>query len=140
MTTLIAELSRDQGRLNRLYTDTVGKITAGVGRNLTDVGFSEDEVELMLKNDIQRTQRALDKNLPWWKSLDPVRQRVLLNMAFNMGAEAPGQGLLGFKNTLRAMEMGDYAAAAEGMLASKWATQVGARAVLLAAMMLSGKA
>lgn len=43
-------------------------------------------------------------------------------MAFNMLG-----GLLTFTNTLAAMKRGDYAAAADGMLASKWATQVGAR-------------
>ncbi|MGU3777520.1 hypothetical protein [Burkholderia metallica] len=67
------------------------------------------------------------------RQLDPVRQRVVINMAFNMQG-----GLLTFTNTLAAMKRGDYAAAADGMLASKWAAQVGARATRLATMMRSG--
>lgn len=130
---LMAELTRDEGRRLKPYVDTVGKTTIGVGRNLTDVGISDAECDTLLSNDIDRTVAWLDRNLPWWRQLDPVRQRVVVNMAFNMQG-----GLLTFTNTLAAMKRGDYAAAADGMLASKWAGQVGARATRLAAMMRSG--
>ncbi|MBU9679699.1 glycoside hydrolase family protein [Burkholderia multivorans] len=130
---LIVELSRDEGRRLKPYVDTVGKTTIGVGRNLTDVGITDAECDLLLSNDIDRTVTWLDRNLSWWRQLDAVRQRVIVNMAFNMGGS-----LLTFTNTLAAMKRGDYAAAADGMLASKWATQVGARATRLAAMMRSG--
>ncbi|MDR5802124.1 glycoside hydrolase family protein [Caballeronia sp. LZ001] len=134
MPTLVAELKRDEGVRLKPYTDTVGKLTIGVGRNLTDVGISDDECTTLLQNDIDKTVAALDRTLPWWRNLNPVRQRVLVNMAFNMGMV----GLLTFKNTLSAMQNGSYAAAAAGMLASKWATQVGARAERLADMMRTG--
>ncbi|AOJ31428.1 glycoside hydrolase family protein [Burkholderia metallica] len=130
---LMAELTRDEGRRLKPYVDTVGKTTIGVGRNLTDVGISDAECDAMLSNDIDRTVSWLDRNLPWWRQLDPVRQRVVINMAFNMQG-----GLLTFTNTLAAMKRGDYEAAADGMIASKWAGQVGARATRLAAMMRSG--
>lgn len=136
MPTLIAELKRDEGVRLKPYTDTVGKLTIGVGRNLTDVGITDDECTTLLQNDVVRTVAALDKSLPWWRNLDPVRQRVVVNMAFNLGMA----GLLTFKNTLAAMRGGSYAAAAAGMLASKWATQVGARAERLADMMRTGVA
>ncbi|WP_337688537.1 glycoside hydrolase family protein [Mycetohabitans sp. B46] len=105
-----------------------------VGRNLTDVGISEVECNLLLGNDVMRSAMWLDRHLPWWRSLDAVRQCVIINMAFNMGRK-----LLTFANTLAAMQHGDYEAAANGMLASKWATQVGARAQRLANMMRTGK-
>ncbi|MEX3556626.1 MAG: glycoside hydrolase family protein [Burkholderia gladioli] len=130
---LKAELSRDEGRRLKPYVDTVGKTTIGVGRNLTDVGITDTECDVLLSDDIDRTVAWLDRNLSWWRSLDPVRQRVVINMAFNMGG-----GLLTFTNTLAAMQRGDYAAAADGMLASKWAVQVGDRAKRLAAMMRGG--
>ncbi|KVE27262.1 lysozyme [Burkholderia singularis] len=130
---LKAELTRDEDRRNRIYVDTVGKVSGGIGRNLTDKGFRDNEIDLMYENDRADTEAWLDRNLPWWRSLDSVRQRVLMNMAFNMGGK-----LLTFVNTLAAMKRGDYAAAADGMLASKWAGQVGARATRLAAMMRSG--
>lgn len=136
MPTLVAELKRDEGVRLKPYTDTVGKLTIGVGRNLSDVGITEAESTVLLQNDIQRTIAQLDSSLPWWRNLNPVRQRVLINMAFNMGMV----GLLTFKNTLSAMQNGSYTAAAAGMLASKWATQVGARAERLADMMRTGAA
>ncbi|EEE04556.1 glycoside hydrolase family protein [Burkholderia multivorans] len=130
---LQAELTLDEGRRNRIYVDTVGKVSGGIGRNLTDKGFRDNEIDLMYQNDVAETEAWLDRNLPWWRSLDPVRQRVMMNMAFNMQGK-----LLTFVNTLAAIKRGDYAAAADGMLNSLWARQVGARATRLAAMMRSG--
>jgi lysozyme len=132
---LLSELERDEGVRLKPYRDTVGKLTIGVGRNLDDVGISRDEARSLLDNDVSRTMAELDSHLPWWSSLDAVRQRVMVNMAFNMGIE----GLLTFKNTLAAVKAGDYSAAAEKMLLSKWALQVGARARRLADMMSEGE-
>ncbi len=72
--------------------------------------------------------------MPWWLSLDDVRQRIVSNMAFNMGVS----GLLTFKNTLSAMRRGCYSVAAAGMKNSKWAVQVGDRAKRLYRGMESG--
>lgn len=130
---LKAQLINDEGRRARVYTDTVGKLTVGVGRNITDRAFSEDEIDLMLSNDIKLVEKALDHALPWWRQMNDARQNVLANMCF-MGIGS----LLGFKNTLEAMKDSRYGDAATGMLASKWATQVGARATRLASIMRSG--
>ncbi len=131
---LLAEIRRDEGVRRRPYRDTVGKLTIGVGRNLDDLGLSDDEIDHLLINDISRSVADLDRALPWWRTLSPARRRVMVNMAFNLGITK----LLGFTNTLRAIRRGDYAAAARGMLASKWAGQVGARARRLAEMMRNG--
>jgi lysozyme len=127
------ELIRDEDRRTRIYTDTVGKISGGIGRNLTDKGFRDNEIDLMYQNDVAETEQWLDRNLPWWRSLDAVRQRVVLNMAFNMQGK-----LLTFTNTLAAIKAGKHAAAADGMLDSLWAKQVGDRAKRLADMMRTG--
>lgn len=149
-----AELVRDEGLRLKPYRCTAGKLTVGVGRNLDDVGISTVEADAMgitaagcgsrgvtyeqamalLDSDIARVERDLDRRLPWWRGLDPVRQRVLVNMGFNLGITR----LLGFRNTLRFVELGDYAHAASNMLQSLWARQVGARAVRLADMMETG--
>lgn len=134
LTLMKIELMRDEGVRLRPYRDTVGKLTIGVGRNLDDVGIDEAEAEFLLEQDIARTATTLDAHLPWWQQLDEIRQRVLLNMAFNMGIAS----LLGFKNTLAAMQAGKYDDAAAGMLSSKWAQQVGPRAQRLAVMMQKG--
>ena len=130
---MIADLKRDEGLKLKPYRDTVGKLTIGIGRNLDDVGISEVEAEQMLANDLDRTIADLDANMLWWQTLDTPRRRVILNMAFNLGVG----GLMKFVKTLAAVRSGDYAKAADMMLQSKWAGQVGARAKRLARMMRS---
>lgn len=134
LATLKAELRRDEGvRLNP-YKDTVGKTTIGVGRNLDDVGITTEEADYLLENDIGRAAAGLDRALPWWRNLREVRQRALLNMAFNLGLPR----LLGFKGMLGALQAGDYAAAAAEARDSAWARQVGARAERIAQMLKEG--
>ncbi|MET3723438.1 glycoside hydrolase family protein [Sphingomonas trueperi] len=153
---LEAELIRDENEKFRVYRCTANKRTIGVGRNLDDVGISKAETaalgitvasvcangitrtqsRALLANDIDARERQLDAKLPWWRTLSDVRQRVLLNMCFNMGIAR----LLGFKNTLAKMQRGDFAGTAAGMRASLWARQVGARAERLALMMEKGTA
>lgn len=132
---LINQLMSDEGLRLKPYKDTVGKLTIGVGRNLDDVGISQDEAMEMLANDIRRTYSAVTTALPWFLKLNDARQNVLLNMAFNLGI----QGLLGFKHTLDLIQTGHYSDAAEAMLQSKWAKQVGQRAVRLSDQMRKGE-
>ena len=133
--TLQEQLIRDEGEEFRLYKDPAGKWTIGVGRNLSDGTISHDEAMLMLDNDIKKHTTDLQKALPWIANLDEVRRDVLINMTFNMGIG----GLLSFKQTLAVVEAGQYAKAAEMLLESKWATQVGPRADRLARQMETGE-
>jgi lysozyme len=136
---LRAQLVVDEGLRLKPYTDTVGKLTIGVGRNLDDVGITKIEAMYLLENDINRAIRDLVAVFDWFPLLDPVRQCVLINMAFNMGIGTDKRGLRSFRNTLAAIARGDYAAAAVGMRKSKWAMQVGHRAERLAKMIETGR-
>jgi len=131
---LVIQLTTDEGKKTKPYRDTVGKLTIGVGRNLDDRGLSDDEIAYLLANDIKIVEKELDKEIPWWRGLNDARQNVLCNMAFNMGVPS----LMMFKNTLLSMRNGSYNQSAEGMLSSKWATQVGDRAKRLARQMQTG--
>ncbi|MBP8273529.1 MAG: glycoside hydrolase family protein [Acidobacteria bacterium] len=131
---LVKALILDEGVRNFPYKDTVGKLTIGVGRNLDDRGLSDQEIGVLLENDIAIVVEELDRHLPWWREMNDVRQRVLANMCFNLGWPK----LRGFVNTLAAMQRGDYQVAADGMRASLWARQVGARARRLAREMETG--
>ena len=133
---LRAQLLRHEGERLHPYVDTVGKLTIGVGRNLTDIGITADESAYLLSGDIDRAVRGLFARYPtWFPNLDPVRQAVLVNMAFNLGLA----GLAGFRHTLDCVARGQYGEASDAMLASKWATQVGHRAIELAAQMRTGE-
>lgn len=134
------QLRRDEGVRLKPYTDTVGKLTIGVGRNLTDKGISEKEADAMLTADVMEVREGLSKNGYQYylgdSDDDPavVRYDVLVNMAFNMGIG----GLLAFKKMLAAYKAGDWETAATEMLDSKWAEQVGPRAERLAKQMREG--
>ncbi len=86
---LTEELRRDEGEVLHAYTDSEGYVTIGVGRLIDKRrggGISAEESAYLLGNDISRTETDLDARMPWWRDLDPVRQRVILNMAFNLGS------------------------------------------------------
>ena len=128
------ELIRDEGLRLKPYRCPAGKLTIGVGRNLDDTGITELEAETLLAYDIERFSYQLDRTISWWRQLDEVRQRVILNMAFNMGTAK----LMEFAITLANVRAGRYKEAAAGMRNSRWAKQVGARAERLAVMMEKG--
>ena len=132
---LIAQLKVHEGVRSKVYLDTEGIETIGVGRNLRDRGLSDDEIELMLANDIRDFQEEVENAFPWWSDLDDVRQRVVVDMAFNMGLGS----LSKFVNTLSHIENGRYEEAGVEMLDSKWARQVGDRANVLSNMMKTGE-
>jgi lysozyme len=126
------QLRIDEGVKNRPYKDSVGKLTIGVGRNLDDVGVNDDEIDLMLENDLDEAERTVRRVLVGaWDDLNDARKAVLCNMAFNLGFDR----LSGFKKLIAAVREGRYADAADEMLTSKWAEQVGLRAVRLSAAM-----
>ncbi len=131
-----AQLVRHKGLRLKPYRCTAGKLTIGIGRNLDDRGISQREAYVLLENDIQNCEKQLLDEIPEiYNALDEVRKSVLLNMCFNLGIK----GLLEFKNTLAFIAAGDWERAANGMLASKWAKQVGKRAIELSELMRKGK-
>ena len=114
------------------YQDSLGLETIGYGRLLSR-GLSEDEAEYLLENDIKLVEAQADQ-FDWYHGLDEVRQAVIISMLFNMGISR----FSGFHNTISAIARGDWVAASNGMLDSKWAGQVKGRAQRLATMMLTG--
>ena len=132
---LHAQLRLHEGVEKKVYLDTEGIETIGVGRNLKDRGLSDDEIDYLLQSDIVICINELDKKFEWFKGLDIIRKRVLIDMMFNLGMPR----LNGFANMLSAVEQKDWSAAANEMLDSKWAEQVGSRASRLAEMMETGE-
>ena len=127
-------IAKHEGLRLKPYTDTVGKLTIGYGRNLDDNGITKYEAELMLTHDVANVYEDI-KRFEWFTELDEVRQAVVVNMVFNLGINR----FMKFKNTIMFIEKGLYTAAAEEMLDSKWARQVGNRAQELSLMMRSGE-
>tara|TARA_R100000750_G_C2336201_1_gene92194 strand:- start:230 stop:640 length:411 start_codon:yes stop_codon:yes gene_type:complete len=134
MSLLVEELKHDEGVKFKPYQCSSGKLTIGIGRNIEERGISDSEAEFMLKNDIDICIDELKKAFSWYDNLSDKRQRVMINMCFNLGLGK----LKGFKKFLQAMDDQIWNIAAEEMLDSRWADQVGDRAVRLALMVLEG--
>lgn len=117
------------------YRCPAGKLTIGYGRNIEEFGLSEDEIDYLLDNDITRIIRELSSEYPWFNQLDDVRKDVMIDISFNLGATR----LRGFKRALAAMEAADYKTAATEFLDSRWARQVGGRALELTDMLIAGE-
>lgn len=132
------QLIQHEGIELHAYQDSLGFWTIGVGRLIDGRkggGISHNEALTLLKHDINSVMNDLDKWFPWWDKLDGVRQRVMIDMCFNLGVD----GLRKFKTTLNHIEDGDWKEASRAMRASLWHTQVGNRAERLARMMESGE-
>ena len=128
------ELERDEGRCNVPYLDTLGIPSGGIGRNFKAHPIDDETIERWYAEDVAEAEEALDKLYHPWRGLSDTRQRVLINMAFNMGQSR----LAGFRKMWGAIRAQNYAEAAVQMLDSKWAGQVGPRAPRLADMMRTG--
>lgn len=125
------------------YRCKAGALTIGYGHNLdaNPIGgmsaasrLHEDEAKLLLSEDIRKQERLLLRALPFVRDMEPVRYAVMVNMCFNLGIGK----LLTFRNTLSDIENGQFTSAARRMLHSRWASQVGARAVELSRQMETG--
>lgn len=155
------ELIRDEGLKLFPYEDTVSKITIGVGRNLTDKGLTRNELSslglninlnkeqvisvllergltkqeclMLLSNDIDDAWEDLTTALPWIEQKPEVVQRAVCNCVFNLGLTR----FLKFKKTISFIQDGDYLNASIEILNSKWASQVGHRAIIISDMIKS---
>lgn len=144
------DLKRFEGLRLNAYLDTKGVWTIGYGHTGPDVvgglRWEAEKAERALDLDITFHNAETARAFPWSERLDPARRMVLRNWVFNMGVgreASPGKsarGVKSFVNTLMAMQMGKWDAAASGMLASKWAKDVGpTRANYLASIMRTGE-
>ena len=134
MKSIEEQLILHEGLKLKPYRCTAGKLTIGVGRNLDDKGISKEEALFLLANDIEDAIKDLS-NFDWFEDLDPVRKKVVIDMRYNLGPTRFRQ----FKRMIAALAAGDYKAAADQMLDSRWARQVKTRADRLAEMMRTGE-
>ena len=135
MNKLVEQLKRHEGVELKPYKDTVGKWTIGVGRNLDDIGISEQEAEMLLLNDIREAERQLTTAMPWTQELDEVRFSALLNFVFNVGIGTASK----FVNAMEALRQRNYDMAADEMLNSRWSEQVGKRSLEVTEQIRTGE-
>ena len=125
MNELVQQLKRHEGLRLKPYLCTANKTSIGVGRNLDDIGISEKEAEMLLLNDIEEAKRQLVVHFPWTADLDEVRLAALINFTFNVGIGTVSK----FVNAMALLKDGNFDMASEEFLQSRWANQVGQRAI-----------
>ncbi len=154
--TLRDQLGQDEGNRTHVYTDTAGHPTVGIGFNLdrgdartqlAGVGadydavragrqdLTTDQINQLFSHDVSGAVDTARGYYTGFDQLDVTRQRVLTNMAFNMGGDTLGQ----FHTLHAALTNGNYNAAADAMQHSAWARQVGDRATRLIDHMRTGQ-
>ena len=114
-----------EGLVLHAYECSSGYTSCGIGRNLDTTGISEDEAMYLLNNDILSCFTDLDKHLIEWRSWPLTAQYVFIDLCFNLGIHT----LLSFRKTLAFCKLGEWERAAEELLDSKYARQVGRRAI-----------
>jgi lysozyme len=136
---IVRQVAQDEGFRSTVYKDSLGYDTIGYGflvDSRKSGGLTEEECELILKMRLEKLAfQVLPQRIPWMLKLPLPYQGILVNMAYNLGVT----GLLGFKKMLASLKAGNSDEAAQHMLDSKWAKQVGDRAKRLAEQMRSGE-
>jgi lysozyme len=156
LNTFVSKLRLHEGLELRVYKDSLGIDTIGIGRNLEGRGISKAELDHMdfpsidavyehgiteadayylASNDIAIVEDELARAKPCVYDLDAVRQLIVMDMAFNMGVPR----LCKFKKMWAGIEAGDFHTASVEMLDSRWAKQVKSRAVKLSDAMKKGE-
>lgn len=161
-----------EGKRHRVYTDSTGNPTIGVGFNLNRPdatrllrfvggdyralvngkdGLTDEQIDVLLNHTIMEatsTARALFRN---FDHLDPVRRRVVIDMAFNMGRgtlgtfekdkdeKLPDNAPAVLMGTIDLIEASRYEEAANRMEKSLWYKQTKTRAKRLVQMMRTGE-
>lgn len=141
------------GFRDKIYLDTADKPrrTVGYGFNIDDAtirSFMPTDVvngkRLLTQPEadeifdkifrVAETDAELFAGSKTFYDLNPVRQYVLKDMAYNLGLRK----LQGFQEMQKALRKGDYEEAANQMIDSKWYKQVGNRSKFLVDLMRNG--
>ena len=137
------QLKIDEGVKYEIYKDHLGYPTFGIGHLITEddpehgepdgTEISEDRVNEIFESDVAKFVSEAKILFPDLDELPDVAQQVIVNMAFNMGRPR----LSKFKNFIAGVNDRDWTRAAEEMMDSRWADQVGARATRLRNLILT---
>ena len=137
MSKLVEMIKRHEGVKSKVYLCSAGFETIGVGRNISEsgLGLSDDEINYLLANDIARVKGELSETYFWFVAMNEARQDSIIDICFNLGLTR----LRGFVKALTAMSREQFDVAADEFMDSKWAKQVGTRAIRLTEMIRTGE-
>jgi len=129
---LLESVKKHEGYRNKVYLDTLGKRTVGVG-HLCVEDFWEDDKEYeesflmeILQKDLQEAIRGAKElmNEHGCADIDERAEEIIIEMVFQLGRT----GVKKFRNMWKALSEHNYIGASFEMLDSKWAKQTPNRA------------
>ena len=124
-TRLSKQLLYHEGIRLKPYRCSADKLTIGIGRIIEDVGITEEEAFYLLNNDIKKVVEQCQRNFKWFDGLNDLRKEAVVNLVFNMGFGK----FLQFKKTIKHIENEEFELAGAELLDSRYAQQVGQRAI-----------
>jgi len=132
MNRLLKSVKEHEGYRNKVYLDSLGKRTVGVG-HLCVEDFWEDNKEYsekylmkVLKDDLKSAIKSAEDLLKDFPLLDDLAEEIIIEMIFQLGKT----GVSKFKNMWKALQHDppNYEQASIEMLDSRWASQTPRRA------------
>ena len=136
---LMESVKKHEGYRNKVYLDTLGKRTVGVG-HLCVEDFWEDDKEYeekflmeILAEDLQNAIKGAReiKEEHSCTDIDEIAQEIIFEMVFQLGKN----GVSKFRNMWKALAEKNYIGASYEMLDSRWAKQTPNRAKAMADLM-----
>ena len=136
---LMQSVKKHEGYRNKVYLDTLGKRTVGVG-HLCVEDFWEDDKEYeerflmdILAEDLQNAIKGARELKEEYDctDIDEIAQEIIVEMVFQLGKT----GVSKFKNMWKALAEKNYIGASYEMLDSRWAKQTPNRAKAMADLM-----
>tara|TARA_R100001530_G_scaffold39990_2_gene30793 strand:+ start:331 stop:732 length:402 start_codon:yes stop_codon:yes gene_type:complete len=120
---LIEEIKRHEGYSKKVYKDTLGYDTIGIGFLVSSLELDEDVCDTILERRLEKNEKVLQRKLTWYRKEPKEVQDILQNMYYQLGNR-----LFNFIKTLHYIENQKYRAASIEMLDSLWAKQTPNRA------------
>ena len=127
-------IKKHEGFRSKPYICTAGKMTIGYGRNIEDIGISEQEATFLIKNDINRSIIELEFIFSDFNTFSENRQNALIDMIFNLGSNRFNS----FKKMIKAINKNDWNEASIQAENSKWHNQVKNRALTIERLLKHG--
>ena len=141
MSRLLESVKKHEGYRNKVYLDTLGKRTVGVGHLCVEEFWEDDKeyeekflmdiLEADLQNAIKGSKDLMSEH--GCMDMDEVAEEIIIEMIFQLGKT----GVSKFKNMWKALSALEYSTAASEMLDSRWAKQTPNRAQAMSAEMAS---
>ena len=120
---LIADIKAHEGYSKKVYKDTLGYDTIGIGFLVSSLELDEDVCDIILERRLKKNEAVLQRKMTYYSKLPIEVQNIIQNMYYQMGNR-----LFNFVKTLHYIESGKYRSASVEMLDSLWAKQTPNRA------------